>query len=804
MVLGYGSSLINGSNPLTQQFSNATALNLGQLNQVSSALLNANVMPRVVQLNLSYGSLTQNGKLTGAGKTLYYVGYDGNATYEYVVNVNKGVPYLHARIGGFDYNSSMGNMSLVASVYRKVGDALYPSGNYSISPQLFSSLLGNNTLNYTYSIYTGGLPRAAGSFRGSGINKSFSFSGIPISKTTRITFDVGGNANYTAVDPTIYVFYTTTNSSVTMTAANTLAGDFVCGSLTIQSGVTLTTDGYSILCNGTVTNSGTISSGNPANGGPAGSVGGSATSSYGGSGGGGGGYNNAGSSGSTPTSPTLSVANIQTWYGSGGLAIQSYFDGAGGGGSADVGGGSGSYGVYIQGNKVVEGTVNVGGVAGTVDTGSTKTAGQNGGSTLATGGNGGAASGHGAGTSACGGGGGGGIILAAYGSGGFTTGTTTVTGGSGTGCTEVGGTGGGGRALSYSYGATAPIVVLEQLQPPAAISSATLDVGQSYAFSTMVSYGVKPYTGNWLWYAPSSSGLSSGNTVASGLTGTGSNTLSLTLSPLSDTDLRYTFNSINYDITTTNPNLIEGTWTFNGLIKDAGSEVVSTSNTPVININSAPTVTLSPSASSLSPGQTETFTITVNGGTGPFNALLYNITGSKQQGSNVVISSPGGSNTISFVANAVGTFTFNAVVTDTGTTAPFTVNSANSVITVSAAACQISLSTNSLGFGNIIASKSYNTNQIVTDNNIGNAPTYLWVYGTNWISGGNNFGVSNTVWDATSDSSFVGNVLSLISSNTGILIPASSGSNSIYFGLRIPAGQVAATYTQNIVITNVC
>ncbi len=122
-------------------------------------------------------------------------------------------------------------------------------------------------------------------------------------------------------------------------------------------------------------------------------------------------------------------------------------------------------------------------------------------------------------------------------------------------------------------------------------------------------------------------------------------------------------------------------------------------------------------------------------------------------------------------------------------------------------ACQISLSTSSILFGDIIASETYSTTQVVTDVNNGGVPAYLWVYGGDWISGDNNFGVGNTLWDVTSDDSYAGNALTLVTSNTFVLIPAntgSGGSNSIYFGLGIPTGQVAGTYTQNIVLTNVC
>lgn len=101
----------------------------------------------------------------------------------------------------------------------------------------------------------------------------------------------------------------------------------------------------------------------------------------------------------------------------------------------------------------------------------------------------------------------------------------------------------------------------------------------------------------------------------------------------------------------------------------------------IIGVNSRPTLTITSSNSFLQPGQYETFNITESGGTGPFNVLLYNVSGSKQQGGNVIILSAGGSNTITFQVNGTGTFVFNAIATDEGTTQYLTFNSVNASIT---------------------------------------------------------------------------------------------------------------------------
>ncbi len=135
-----------------------------------------------------------------------------------------------------------------------------------------------------------------------------------------------------------------------------------------------------------------------------------------------------------------------------------------------------------------------------------------------------------------------------------------------------------------------------------------------------------------------------------------------------------------------------GSFSFNGIATDTGANAFtfnSISSTIIINGNAnningnVPTVTLTPSGTSLLPGQTETYTITANGGTGPFEVSLFNITGSSQQGYNVVIPVPGGSNTVSFVASNPGTFAYNATVSDMGTKPyAFVFNSVSSQITV--------------------------------------------------------------------------------------------------------------------------
>ena len=104
------------------------------------------------------------------------------------------------------------------------------------------------------------------------------------------------------------------------------------------------------------------------------------------------------------------------------------------------------------------------------------------------------------------------------------------------------------------------------------------------------------------------------------------------------------------------------------------------------------------------------------------------------------------------------------------------------------------------------------TSQVVTDTDTGgNIAANILVDGGNWISGLNNFYVANTLWDGTSDATYIGNALQLDpniqDTNIQIAQPtpsAPSKSASIYFGLAVPAGQASGAYTQNIVFENKC
>ncbi len=235
------------------------------------------------------------------------------------------------------------------------------------------------------------------------------------------------------------------NGSITYTANAVLNGPvFATSGITINAGITLTENGFAMATAGTFDNLGTIDAGldpladsgaetNPP------SNGNSILTSYGGSGGGsgsGGGCGDAdggstlapgggaGGNGAAPKAPYLSNLNVSLFASRIGL----YLGGAGGGGTCYTSNippnGTGSYGVVIEGNDLIAGTISA-----------------NGGS----GGNAPASGGGGQG------GGGGGVILLIHGLGGYTAGTYSDSGGAGGVCAGSGcgngGAGGNGNVL---------------------------------------------------------------------------------------------------------------------------------------------------------------------------------------------------------------------------------------------------------------------------------------------------------------------------------------------------------------------
>ncbi len=149
----------------------------------------------------------------------------------------------------------------------------------------------------------------------------------------------------------------------------------------------------------------------------------------------------------------------------------------------------------------------------------------------------------------------------------------------------------------------------------------------------------------------------------------------------------YTVGATNSVTDTQLQTFAAGNYIANVVVSDSASTpaYVTSLYTANIMVAAQPTYsTFAPNAGAFDAGQTITYTFTVANGFGPFTIELYNITGSKQVGSNVIIASPGGSNSISFVADATGAFSYQARTTDIGASNPFTFFSSTNAINVNA------------------------------------------------------------------------------------------------------------------------
>jgi YVTN family beta-propeller protein len=92
-----------------------------------------------------------------------------------------------------------------------------------------------------------------------------------------------------------------------------------------------------------------------------------------------------------------------------------------------------------------------------------------------------------------------------------------------------------------------------------------------------------------------------------------------------------------------------------------------------VTVNTAPVILINPNRQVFESGQQINFTISDKGGTGPFNAELYNVTGGAQEGSNVIIKTPGSSNSLSFqaLASKQTILMYRGLEYDEGTATPY-------------------------------------------------------------------------------------------------------------------------------------
>jgi len=424
-------------------------------------------------------------------------------------------PQLSSTYGQYDDGASVFNY------YQRWGGlSTLPSGwssiaNTSITYASNYTKISASSNNSMYGIYLNPLPSSLSS-----TPTIWEFYGNMYSNVPQLP---------TVYNPTSY----NGTANIIFNQSTSLSGDIIAYSVTIDSGVTLTSNGHSIICNSYFINNGEISTGRGASGGargaPNGSPGASVTTSYGGSGGGGGGGNgygwgasggstavsgggggggslcggsgyNGGNGNTPPSAPTLSNSTIQTWYNNG---IQNYLEGAGGGGGGagctmwgtGGSGGSGGAGIYIQAMNISTGTIN--------------SSGANGVQPYWAGGGGG-------------GGGGGGSILLAYETN-YIAGTYNTNGGSGApgngyggdgfGGGGHGGNGGNGLVLTYQF-TTSPIKTPNDAGSIVGTSNSNSS-SFSYTFSEGNSNANTIYLGNAgnQFYIPTSYNDINGNKV---------------------------------------------------------------------------------------------------------------------------------------------------------------------------------------------------------------------------------------------------------------------------------------------------
>ena len=164
-----------------------------------------------------------------------------------------------------------------------------------------------------------------------------------------------------------------------------------------------------------------------------------------------------------------------------------------------------------------------------------------------------------------------------------------------------------------------------------------------------------------------------------------------------------------------------------------------------------------------------------------------------------------------FTPGNVASFSVNSQVVS-GTTYIPSISLGNSLtanvvyITFAAAGCGIQLSNSLISFGSLNPLAATSTSNLVVDTNQGGSvQANILVAGGNWISGANNFYVANTLWNPSSSASYIGNAVQLIPSLADTKIKINAGGNGdIYFGAGVPAGQPSGSYSQNIILENLC
>ncbi|MDE1762045.1 MAG: hypothetical protein KGH78_02525 [Candidatus Micrarchaeota archaeon] len=188
-----------------------TPLNNGQFNRLLSDFspylgqsTNGSVVQEAVNLTVPYGTIKSGNHYLKAGTT-HYAAYSLNNTLTYyIVNVQKKVPKLHARINGVDITRPNQTTTIRVPI-------LPGQKTYNVSLKFSSSTNTTDSIPFTYNITkrdtkTGkGATILSSSINTNSVNKQVSLTSVPINQSLSVTFDTSGSANFTAVDPAVNV-----------------------------------------------------------------------------------------------------------------------------------------------------------------------------------------------------------------------------------------------------------------------------------------------------------------------------------------------------------------------------------------------------------------------------------------------------------------------------------------------------------------------------------------------------------------------------------------------------------------------
>ncbi|MEM3661686.1 MAG: hypothetical protein QXG73_02565, partial [Candidatus Micrarchaeaceae archaeon] len=198
-----------------QELSNLIPLNRQQLARAMRLVGNS---MHVFSKNITapYGMVMQNNRYINAGRELHYIAYNrhGIVTF-YNVSIEKAIPRLAIKING----AAVSTPNSTSEVYVPI---MPGQKSYKLSLSLESSLLSGNLANYSYKIIFSNDTAINGSINGNYVSYSKVFV-LSSNESAKIIFDVSGNANYTAEDPSALVIPANIEYYVPITLSNSQA-----------------------------------------------------------------------------------------------------------------------------------------------------------------------------------------------------------------------------------------------------------------------------------------------------------------------------------------------------------------------------------------------------------------------------------------------------------------------------------------------------------------------------------------------------------------------------------------------------